>query len=90
MSAAKHFKYLATANDTATVAGPTVRLHAVIVGTGAASATVTIYNNTSATGDVVTLIDASGDYYFDFGGLVLSNMHAVLAGGNAKVTIVYS
>lgn len=85
-----HYKYLDTANETATVDNGPVRLHFIIVGTGAASAVVTVYNGEDTNGDVVAVINGAAIDNVDFGGLLLSGLHVVLTGGNAKVTIIYS
>jgi hypothetical protein len=61
----------------------------VVVGTGAASAVVTVYNATSAA-NPVTIVDASGELSLNYGGLLLDAMHVTLTGGAAKATVVYS
>ena len=84
----KFHKYFTTANQTATVTGP-ARLEKIVVGTGASSAVVTVYNNTT-TSDPVTIVNAAAAISHDYGGVQLSNMHIVISGGNANVTVVYS
>lgn len=71
-----------------TLTGPTT-LWTVNVNTGAPSATLTIYNNTSATGDVKAVIDASTKSSHAYGIFSHIGLHVVLAGGNADVTIGY-
>lgn len=80
--------YLDAQNETATSEGFT-RLNRVVVGTGAASAVLTVYDGTSTSDPVVAAVNAAAIDNADFGGLGLSNMHVALTGGNAKVTITY-
>lgn len=84
----KHFKYL-SAQGNVTVKGPGVRLHRVIVGTGEALSTITIYDSEDTTGPVVALIDASTELSLNFGGVYLSDMHVVMGTADSDVTIVY-
>ena len=80
--------YLATANDTATFPAGT-RLHSIVVGTAAASATVTVYNGQSTSGTVRALIDGNANNTHLFcGARFPAGVHVVLAGGNAKVSVV--
>lgn len=82
------YAYLDAADETVT-ATRGVRLKRVIVGTGAASAVVTVYNGTTTGGDVVAVINAAAIDNVDFAGLHLENMHVKLTAGNAKVTVVW-
>lgn len=84
--------YLATANDTFTAgaAGNPAALLAIVVGTAAASAVVTVYNGSSTSDPVVATIDASAINFFEFGdeGIQLpKGCFVKLTGGNAKVTV---
>ena len=80
--------YLATANETVTFPAGT-KLHAIVVGTAAASATVTVYNGQSTSGQVRALIDGNANNTHLFGGARFpAGIHVVLAGGNAKVSVV--
>lgn len=86
------YEYLDATSETLTVGGEHthVSLKAVIVGTTAVSAVVTVHNGTDTNGDVVATIDAAtlGEYHFD--GVRLDNgLHVTLTGAAAKVTIVY-
>lgn len=83
--------YLSTiAGSAAGTAGTAkVRLFDVVVGTGAASAVVTIYEGSSASGTVVAVIDASASRDHHFGGLPLNGLYVDQTGGAAKVTVTY-
>ncbi len=67
--------------------GTATYLNKVVVGTGAASAVLTIYDGQSASGVVIAVIDASakGSYLFECN--TKDGLFAVLSGGNADVTI---
>jgi hypothetical protein len=81
-------QYLATANDTA--AWPAnAQLYAIVVGTLAASAVVTVYDGASTSGTVLGIIDASAakDVYF-CGARFPGGLFVKLTGGNAKVSVV--
>jgi hypothetical protein len=85
--------YLATANDTYTAggAGNPADLLAIVVGTAAASAVVTVYNGSSTSGAVMATIDASAINFFEFGDDGMhcpAGLFVKLTGGNAKVTVV--
>ena len=70
--------------------GSGANLHSVIVGTGAASAVVTVYSGQDNTGSVVSTIDATAFRYADFKGSWLSQgLYVTLAGGNADVSVNY-
>jgi len=63
-------------------------LWSVNVNTGAASAVLKIYNNTSAVAaDIIATIDASATGSFWYGVLCPKGIFAVLSGGNADITI---
>lgn len=80
-------QYLATANETCTF-GRGAKLHSIVVGTAAASATVTVYDGLSTSGKVRALIDGNVVESHLFGGAIFpEGIHVVLAGGNAKVTV---
>lgn len=90
MTGAKQFAYFATANDTCTSGGDRARLHAVIIGDGAASAVVTVYNGDAATDPTVAVIDASSDREVLFHGVDLpAGLFVKLTGGNAKTTVIW-
>lgn len=83
---AKHLS--ATGTITVAASGAHAILDGVVIGTGAASAVLTI--NETGTGNVVSVIDASAKGYYRFDGLILNGgFTAVLAGGNADVTVIY-
>lgn len=67
--------------------GSSPYLNKVVVGTGVASAVLTIYDGQDNTGTVVAVIDASakGSYLFECN--TKNGIFAVLSGGNADVTI---
>lgn len=82
--------HVTTAGQTITVTNTSGHslLWRIIVGTGAASAVVTIKD---ASGATFAVIDASAKGFYDFGGLRLSGgFTAALTGGNADVCAVYS
>jgi hypothetical protein len=83
----KHFHFT-TANDEAGADGPAT-LCGINVNAGAASAVVTVYNNTSAAAPTVAVIDASVEGSYDFHYLRLSNLWVKLTAGNADVTVLY-
>lgn len=63
-------------------------LHCIVVGTGAASAVLTV---TDGDTNAVSTIDASAKGYYEFCGTRChKGIKAVLSGGNANVTLVYS
>lgn len=62
-------------------------LGTVNVNTGASSAVVTIYNNTSAAGVVVATIDASAACTRVYACRLSKGITWVLSGGNADVTV---
>lgn len=64
-------------------------LWTVNVNTGAPSATFTVYDGTSASGDVVAIIDASTKSSHAYMRLCHQGIFCVLAGGNADVTVGY-
>lgn len=79
----------ATGTITVDATGAHAALRTLIVGTGAASATVTVADR-QASPVTVAVIDASAKGYYDFGDCLLSGgFTVVLAGGNADVTVVY-
>lgn len=84
--------FLQTANDTYTSGGTPVDLMSIVVGTGAASAVVTVYNGSAATaGTEVAIIDATAANYFEFGdegAHFPKGLFVKLTAGNAKVTVV--
>ena len=84
------FKNLAatgTIDLTNTENGSYVKLHNVVVGTGAASAVATITDGDSGG---VSIIDASAKGFYEFrGALCHKGFKLVLSGGNANVTVTY-
>lgn len=65
-------------------------LGSVIINTGAASATLTIYNSSAGSGDVIAIIDCSntGQGVSRIYNVMCPNgLTVVMAGGNADVTI---
>jgi hypothetical protein len=67
--------------------GSYMKLVAVVVGTGVASAIATI---TDGDAGGVSIIDASAKGYYEFkGALCHKGIKLVLSGGNANVTLVF-
>ena len=64
-------------------------LKRIVIGTGAASATVTVYDGQDNTGTVITIIDASAKGFYDFDCVCKNGVFVVVAGGNADTTVVY-
>jgi hypothetical protein len=64
-------------------------LHTVNVNTAAASSTVTLYDNTSAAGPGIAVIDSSakGSYLYDI--TLAKGLFVVIAGGTPDVTITF-
>ncbi len=80
-------RYLATDGDSALWSGKP-RLYTITVGTAAASAVVTVYDGTTASGEIKALIDASALKVCRFYGAILPRgLFVTLTGGNAKVTV---
>lgn len=81
-------KHLA-AVGTITVATPSAHalLGNVVVGTGAASAVLTITETT--TSSVISVIDCSAKGFYEFEVLCQGGFTAILSGGNADVTVTY-
>jgi len=83
--------HFTTAGQSATAGGAAsgAQLWTVVVGTGAASAVVTIKDGGSS-GTVVATIDASAKGYYNFAGMRTTNqLYATLTGGNADVTVTF-
>jgi hypothetical protein len=68
--------------------GSFTHLGRVVVGTGVASAVLTVYDGQSASGTVVSVIDASAKGYYEFDAALKDGVFAVLSGGNADVTVL--
>lgn len=62
----------------------------VTVNTGAASAVLTIYDNTAGSGTKIATIDASATGNFSYFVRCKTGCYAVLSGGNADVTVIYA
>lgn len=86
----KYKRIAAAGNLSVAPTGGKARLWTVNVNTAAANATFTIYNGTSASGDVVAVIDASETSSRVYGTLCNDGIFCVLASGNADVTVGYS
>lgn len=83
------YGHMATANDTVS-SGARTTLRQINVGTGAASAVVTVYNGDATSDPVVAKIDASAAGQYPFGDVQLPDgLFAKLTGGNADVTVIY-
>lgn len=87
-----NYFHQAASNSSTTVgaSGADVRLVAAIVGTGATSGVVTLFDGTSAGSTVATInATAAGSYYF--GGIRMQSgkLTAVTSGGAADVTVAY-
>jgi hypothetical protein len=76
-----------TAGTTTVKAAPSL-LHRVVIGKGATSATVTVYDNTSATGNTISVIDASAPSSLEFNIQTLTGLTVVIS-GTPDVTVVY-
>ena len=64
-------------------------LERIVVGTGAASAVVSVYDGQSASGTKIATIDASAKGYYDFECVCKDGLTVVLSGGNADITVIY-
>jgi hypothetical protein len=62
----------------------------VNVNTGAASAVLTIYDNTAGSGATVAVIDASVEGCYVYAAQCNTGIYAVLSGGNADCTISFA
>lgn len=64
-------------------------LGSVVINTAAASSTLTLYNNTAGSGDIVAIIDCAtaGPRYLQYNISCPNGLTAVMAAGNADVTI---
>lgn len=69
------------------IARSSSELGTVNVNTGAGSAILTIYNSAAGSGDIVAVIDATTKSSHAFVVYCAAGITAVLAGGNADVTI---
>lgn len=81
--------HIATAS-TRVIHSRAAALGSVIVNTGAASATLTVYNNTASSGDIVAIIDCSNTatgVQRQYDVLCPQGITVVMAGGNADVTV---
>lgn len=65
------------------------QLWTVNVNTGAASATLSIYDGTSASGTLIAVVDCENPGSYGYGVLCPNGIFAVLADGDADVTIGY-
>ncbi len=84
---------LDTINDTLSVgaSGSGAYLHRVDVGTGVATAVVTVYEGSSTSGTVIATIDAATKSNHNYGGIYLSGgMFVKLTTAAASVTVVFS
>lgn len=84
------FLHFTTAGNTGTLGGTGSHgmLYTVNVGTGAASAVLTIKHGSSS-GTTVAVIDASAKGSYTFNIKLSNGVYASLAGGNADCTIAY-
>jgi len=78
--------HLTTSGQTGT-AGANTMLGTVNCNTAAASAVLTIYNGTSASGTVVAVIDCSRVGSHWYGVRLPAGLYYALSGGNADVTL---
>lgn len=62
-------------------------LGSVLINTAAASATLTIYNNSAGSGDIIAIIDCATRVYIRYDVACPQGLTVVMAGGNADVTI---
>lgn len=79
-----------TAAGTKVIHSRAAYLGSVILNTGAASATLTIYDNSAGSGNVIAIIDCSNTaqgVQRDYNVSCPAGLTAVMAGGNADVTI---
>ncbi len=63
-------------------------LKRIVIGTGAASAVVTVYDGQSASGTVIATIDASAKGFYDFECVCKNGVFVALTGGNADTTVI--
>lgn len=91
MARAESSFHFAAANDATPALPPNTLLFDINVGTGAASAVITIYNGTSTSGAVIGIIDASARGTYNYGGIRCpAGLFVKLTGGNADATLTYS
>lgn len=84
------YKNLTAAGTTTSIApGPAV-LVGVTVNTAAASSTVTIYDNTAASGNKIATIDSSQLGNFSYFVRAKKGITVVIAGGNPDITLSYT
>lgn len=76
-----------SSTGTYVIAAGDAELSTVNINTGAGSATLTVYNSAAGSGDVVAVIDATTKSSHGFIVACPLGITAVLAGGNADVTI---
>lgn len=83
------YKHLSATGTGTIIGGPNSWpvLWSVNVNTAAGSAVLKIYNGTSASGELVASIDASGKGSFVYGVAMKDGIFYDLSGGNADVTI---
>jgi hypothetical protein len=72
------------------ISGEGAELGLVNVNKGATSAVLTLYNNTSAAGEVIAIIDASEKACHAYGSNWSRGIFAVLSGGDADCTISHT
>lgn len=83
-------RYLALDGDTVAW-GAQARLYDINVATAAGSAVVTVYNGTTASGELKALIDASSLRNLRFyGARFPAGLYITLTGGDAKVSVTAS
>jgi hypothetical protein len=80
---------IAAAGNLAVASGK-AELGLINVNTGAASAVLTVYDNTAGSGTVVAIIDASVEGCYAYMAQCNTGIFAVLSGGNADCTISYA
>jgi hypothetical protein len=78
--------HIASAGNLPVASGPS-ELGIVNVNAGAASAVLTVYDNTAGSGTVVAVVDASVEGSYGYGVYCSRGIYAVLSGGNADCTV---
>ncbi|MFM0428197.1 hypothetical protein PQQ75_04205 [Paraburkholderia aspalathi] len=65
-------------------------LGGVVVGTGAAGATITLYDGTNTSGTLIAVLSAAAPVPLTFGVSFFTGLYVVVAGGSPNVTVSYT
>lgn len=79
-----------SATGTLNVAKGPATLIGITINTGAASAVLTVYDNTAGSGTKIATIDATTRGSLNYFCRCKTGITVVLSGGNADVTVIYS